>query len=136
MRAVLTVWGMLGAALLATGAAAGSDPLAAHRWRTRVLVLSAPGAGDAGLRAQRAALASVRGGLGERDLVVIEAVGPGAEAAALRARLGLPADAFRAVLVGKDGGAKLTADAPIPPQRLFATIDAMPMRRDEMRGNR
>ena len=124
----------LGLATLAAGAgAAGGDMLDAYRWRSRVLVLSAPDPGDARLKAQRAALASARGGVGERDLVVLEAVGDGAEAAALRERLGLPARTFRAVLVGKDGGAKLASDEPIPPQRLFATIDAMPMRRNEMR---
>lgn len=128
----------LGAALAALtmgGAAMASDgdPLAVHRWKSRVLVLAAPEAADPRLAAQRQALASVRTGVSERDLVTVEAVGGGAEAVAIRKALGLPADAFRAVLVGKDGGAKLTAREPIPPQRLFSTIDAMPMRRDEMR---
>jgi hypothetical protein len=125
----------LGLAILAAGAAS-AGPLDAYRDRARVLVVSAPDAGDAHLKAQRAALGSARGGVAERDLVVLEAVGSGAEARALRARLGLPADSFRAVLVGKDGGAKLTAEEPIAPQRLFATIDAMPMRRVEMRERR
>lgn len=122
----------LGVAMLAGGGAAG-DPLDAYRWRARVLVISAPDAGDGRLTAQRAALAAVGGGVAERDLVVLEALGDGAEAAALRRRLDLPATRFRAVLVGKDGGAKLVSDSPIPPRELFATIDAMPMRRDEMR---
>ncbi|MCJ2142210.1 DUF4174 domain-containing protein [Methylobacterium sp. E-066] len=125
----------LGLAALTTGAAM-AGPLDAYRWRSRVLVLSAPDAADADLRAQRAALGPMRGGAAERDLVVLEAVGTGAEARALRAQLSLPADEFRAVLVGKDGGAKLTAAAPIPPQTLFATIDAMPMRRGEMQERR
>ncbi|MCJ2093714.1 DUF4174 domain-containing protein [Methylobacterium sp. J-072] len=125
----------LGLAALTTGAAM-AGPLDAYRWRSRVLVLSAPDAADADLRAQRAALGPMRGGAAERDLVVLEAVGTGAEAQALRAQLSLPADEFRAVLVGKDGGAKLTAAAPIPPQTLFATIDAMPMRRGEIQGRR
>ncbi|MFC5560849.1 DUF4174 domain-containing protein [Methylobacterium aerolatum] len=112
---------------------AGGNPLDTSRGRHRVLVVSAPDADDAGLKAQRAALGPVRGGLAERDLVVVEAVGGTPEARAVRAGLGLPAGAFRAVLIGKDGGAKLVAEAPIPPQKLFATIDAMPMRRDEMR---
>ncbi len=133
MRAMLAG---LSLAILGTAAAAGDDPLAASRWTSRVLVVSAPGPDDPGLRAQRAALGSVRGGLAERDLKVIEAIGHGAEAATLRRRFNLPEDAFRAVLVGKDGGAKLTASEPIPPQTLFATIDAMPMRRDEMRERR
>jgi hypothetical protein len=125
----------LGLAVLAAGAASAAS-LDSYRDRARVLVLSAPDASDAHLKAQRAALGSVRPRLAERDLVVLEAVGPGVEARALRARLGLPADSFRAVLIGKDGGAKLSAEAPIPPQTLFATIDAMPMRRVEMRERR
>ena len=126
----------LGLGLAALTATASAAPLDAYRDRARVLVLSAPDAGDAQLKAQRAALGPVRDGVAERDLVVLEAVGSGAEARAMRAALGLPADSFRAVLVGKDGGAKLTAATPIPPQRLFATIDAMPMRRSEMRERR
>ena len=120
----------LGLAALAAGAAM-AGPLDAYRWRSRVLVLSAPDAADADLRAQRAALDPMRGGVTERDLVVLEAVGDTAEARALRAQLALPAGEFRVVLVGKDGGAKLAAAAPIPPQKLFSTIDAMPMRRGE-----
>lgn len=126
----------LGLGLAALTTAAAATPLDAYRDRARVLVLSAPDAGDAQLKAQRAALGPVRDGVAERDLVVLEAVGSGPEAHALRSALGLPTDSFRAVLVGKDGGAKLTAAAPIPPQTLFATIDAMPMRRAEMRGRR
>ena len=120
-------------AALAFGASAARDPPAAQRWRARILVVSAPSAGDAGLMAQRAALGPVRDGLAERNLVVMEAVGTGPEATALRKRLRLPPEAFRAVLIGKDGGSKLVSEEPIPPQTLFATIDAMPMRKDEMR---
>lgn len=115
----------------ATVAAAADDPLAAYRWKARILVLSAPDATDPRVAAQRAAVAAARSGLDERDLVVLEALG--SSGTALRSRLGLPADAFRAVLLGKDGEAKIVAADPIPVGTLFATIDAMPMRRDEMR---
>jgi hypothetical protein len=37
------------------------------------------------------------------------------------------------VRIGKDGGDKLTSASPLDAARLFATIDAMPMRREEMR---
>lgn len=123
------------AALTMGGAAmaAESSPLAPYVWKSRVLVLAAPDAGDPRLAAQRQALDAVRASAAERDLVTVEAVGRAAEAVAIRRALGLPEDAFRAVLVGKDGGAKLTSAEPIPPQRLFSTIDAMPMRRNEMR---
>jgi len=132
MRAILIGFGL--AALTLGAAMAG--PLDAYRWRARVLVLSAPDPADPNLLAQRAALGPMRGGVTERDLVVLEAVGTGADARRLRAQLSLPEGEFRAVLVGKDGGAKLTEAAPIPPQKLFSTIDAMPMRRGEIQGAR
>ncbi|MCJ2116442.1 DUF4174 domain-containing protein [Methylobacterium sp. J-001] len=132
MRTTLIGFGL--AALTAGAAAAG--PLDAYRWRSRVLVLSAPDAADPNLRAQRAALGPMRSGVAERDLAVLEAIGTGAEARALRVQLSLPEGEFRAVLIGKDGGAKLEAAVPIPPQQLFATIDAMPMRRGEIQGRR
>jgi len=37
------------------------------------------------------------------------------------------------VLIGKDGGDKSTSASPLDSARRFATIDAMPMRREEMR---
>lgn len=127
--------GLAIAAMVMGGAATATEtsPLSRYAGTSRVLVLSAPDRSDDRLAAQRQALASARSGASERDLVILEAVGGGAEAVATRRALGLPADAFRAVLVGKDGGAKLTSGEPIPPQKLFSTIDAMPMRRDEMR---
>lgn len=122
------------ATILAAGAAlAAEDPLASHRWRDRLLVVAAADARDPLLAEQKRLYRAVRSGMRERDLVLVEAVGPGAEAAAMRARLGIADGAFAAVLVGKDGGAKLRSDAPIPSARLFETVDAMPMRRDEMR---
>ncbi len=110
-------------------ASAGSD-LDRYRWKSRVLVIAA--AADDPRAAAQARIAEAAGpGMRERDLVVVRAIGAGREAAVLRRRLGLPTTGFRAVLVGKDGGAKLTAEEPIPAERLFATIDAMPMRREE-----
>jgi hypothetical protein len=125
---------MFGAMLLGvTGAQAAENPLARDRWTSRVLVISAPARGDPRVTAQRAELDRARAGLTERDLVVREAFGDTPEARRLRAALGLPADRFRVVLVGKDGEAKRTETAPIPARALFETIDAMPMRRDERR---
>lgn len=127
-------WWLLGATLLGIGAAgAAENPLARYRWSARVLVISAPGADDARLAAQRAVLAQAGPGLKTRDLVVLEALGGTRAATALRTHLGLPGSAFRAVLVGKDGEIKRTETAPLAAQALFETIDAMPMRRDEMR---
>jgi len=41
--------------------------------------------------------------------------------------------AFASILVGKDGGVKLRSNAPVSAERLSNVIDAMPMRRREMR---
>ncbi|WP_375466360.1 DUF4174 domain-containing protein [uncultured Methylobacterium sp.] len=128
---------------LAAGAAAGlvaaglavaahADPLTPYRWKSRLLVLAAPDAGDRRLAAQRQALAASRTAMTERDLVVLDAVGTDERAVSLRRAVGLATDAFRAVLVGKDGGVKISSPEPIPAQRLASTIDAMPMRREEM----
>ena len=100
-------------------------------------------AGDAALEKQRAIVAASRGGFAERDMVVVYVVGsdvsselgpgPGMSAAALRSRYGVGAGAFRAVLVGKDGGAKISSGSPLTAGTLFGTVDAMPMRQQEMR---
>ena len=110
--------------------AAGPADIDALRWKSRLLVVVAPSADDLRIARQRQLLAAGQAGSRERDLVLVEAVGPAG--AATRKRFDVPEGAFRAILVGKDGGAKLSDDAPIAPERLFAEIDTMPMRRDEM----
>jgi hypothetical protein len=123
----------LAGVLTMSSTSADADPLARYRWNARVLVVFAADKGDPQLARQTDLLASARHGMAERDLVVLEAIGSSSEAGRLRRQLGVPDGEFRAILVGKDGGAKLTDTAAIPPDRLFATIDAMPMRRQEMR---
>lgn len=100
-------------------------------WRSRVLLLFAPRADDPALLLQRSLLAQAGAGMAERDLVAVDVVGDSGAAAALRERFGVAQDRFCAVLVGKDGGATLSSAEPIPAERLFAVIDAMPMRREE-----
>lgn len=45
----------------------------------------------------------------------------------------IPAEDFMGWLVGKDGGVKKTFTQPVEPQALFKLVDAMPMRRQEMK---
>ncbi|MEH3144592.1 MAG: DUF4174 domain-containing protein [Methylobacterium frigidaeris] len=122
---------ILAAVPLLVALPAGAASLDAYRWKARVLLVAAASADDPRLVEQRRIVAAAQRGTRERDLVVVEAVGAGAEAESLRRRFGLTGNDFRAVLVGKDGGAKLSAGEPIAAERLFATIDAMPMRREE-----
>ena len=114
-----------------------------YRWKYRPLLVFADGASSAALAQQRGIVAASRTGLAERNVVVLWVIGnsvnaelgpePGLSAGALRARFGVSTAPYRVILVGKDGGAKLSQSTPLDAGRLFATIDAMPMRRDEMR---
>ena len=108
------------------------DPLAAYRDKARVLVVLAPTATDPSLLRQREIFAAMKEGAGERDLALLEAIGSGEQARALRRLFGLD-ESFHAVLVGKDGGDKLTASNPLGADQLFPLIDSMPMRQREMR---
>lgn len=126
---------LLAAALgfaMSSPAGAAPDPLARYAWTRRVLLVAAPSAHDPGLLAQRKLFAAMRAGAGERDLALVEAIGDTSDARALRARFTIEPGAFRVLLIGKDGGAKMSSDAPLGPDRLFPVIDAMPMRRDEI----
>ncbi len=115
------------AALLDSAALA--DP-SVYVWKSRVLLVFAPGAADPSLAAQRRLIAAANPGATERNLVLVISTG-GQDDPALRRRYGAATTGFEALLIGKDGGVKLTSTQPIPAQTLFDTIDAMPMRRDE-----
>lgn len=129
------LWGA-GMILLLAGvtsvAAATPDPLAPHRGRHRILVASAPAPGDATLERQRTVFRAMGKGAGERDVVLLEAVGSTPGARALRAAVGIGESGFSVVLVGKDGGVKLRSTTVLGSDQLFPLIDAMPMRRKEM----
>lgn len=119
-------------AALAAAVPAMADPLAGLRWKSRVLVLVAPSSQDAELRTQRRHIEAASGGMFERNIVLMEAVGDGQQARQLRKRLATDGSAFRVVLVGKDGNTAFASNAPIATKEIFGRIDAMPMRRDEM----
>ena len=124
----------LGMVFALPAGAATPDPLAPYRWSARVIVASAPDVDDPALAHQRALFARMGRQAETRHLVLVEAVGDSAKARALREALDIDGRGFAAVLVGKDGGAKLRASHPLGPDDLFPVIDAMPMRQREMRG--
>ena len=123
---------------------ARADPLVPLRWKRRPLVVLAPAPDDPRLLRQRALVEAEAAAFAERDQVLVEVAGEaaridGAEAdggAALRARFGVASEGFAVILVGKDGGEKARWSAPVSPGDVFARIDAMPMRRREMRDGR
>lgn len=116
------------AACTALLAWAAVTPVAADSAQRRLLIFAAPEA--PALMTQRDLLAASSQDVRERDLAVSEVTGSGATAAADRKRYKVARDTFAVLLIGKDGGVKLRSTEPVPPDRLFATIDAMPMRQD------
>ncbi|ULQ57595.1 DUF4174 domain-containing protein [Flavihumibacter rivuli] len=65
----------------------------------------------------------------ERDLLV-RTVEPGDS---LYGRYEVRNNAFTVILIGKDGGEKYRSDSLVQPKALMAIIDAMPMRKQEMK---
>jgi len=134
----------LSAGLIALGAPISADAgMGKYRWKNRPLVVFAASSDDTRYRQQMGIVSRGRAGLRDRDMVVIRVVGdrvstllgraPGMSATALRQRYGVKPGQFRALLVGKDTGVKINSAQPLSLKRLFVTIDAMPMRRREMR---
>lgn len=87
----------------------------------RILLIAAPSLNDDAYRTQAALLLPALAGLNERDFVV---------------QIQFSTKSFSVVLIGKDGGEKLRRAIPLSPEELFAVVDAMPMRRAEMRGQK
>jgi hypothetical protein len=135
----------IAAMLIAGPAWADQNPLEREIWRTRPLVIVAPGPGDDAVAELRQALAqpatasafadrqiavfTVIGGQGAREGQALDA----AATRALLAALDLRADGPAAVLlIGKDGGVKLRLKH-VAVAEILDTVDAMPMRRQEVR---
>ena len=119
---------------LAAMAATSQPRVESLLWKRRVLILSAPSASDPALATQRRLLSGWEQEAADRDLTIVEVVGndvrgAGDDAQHLRARYRVPARAFTAVLVGKDGHVAQYSAKPIAFRDLQSTIDAMPMRR-------
>jgi len=119
----------------------GAEWFQEQRWVHRLLVYTEDGAEAA---RQRDLLAGADEDLIDRDLLVIqldsseslELVSGGADLPdpeLFRERYGLPEGSFEVVLVGLDGGVKERRQSAMSGEELWGLIDAMPMRRDELR---
>jgi hypothetical protein len=117
--------------------------LAELRWRKRILVLNAPGADDAALRAQLRQVDSSEADFTERDLLLVTLLDDSNSSAGnrsltrdeverARADLGIEGNEFGVLLIGKDGGVKLSQGEVAEMDAVYALIDGMPMRRREM----
>ena len=114
------------------------------RWDKRVLVISAPGVDDPSFRSQLEALEGTRAEFSDRDMFLVTLLDDERSMAGdrpltreavarVRAELGIGGGNFAVRLIGKDGGTKLSQDAVVSMDEIYALIDRMPMRRREMR---
>ena len=118
--------------------------LDAHRGEHRLFLILAASLENEGFSHQDRLLEGSEDGLQERDMLRGdlfedgtgsfdgEAVSAG-DAAAVRERFRVEPGRFVALLVGKDGTVKHRFDEPVGPGEIYALVDAMPMRRREMR---
>lgn len=98
----------------------------------RKIMLFAPSANHKELKVQQEIFNQGTDGMKDRDLK-IEVVVPGQKNFSLFKKYKTEEQQFTFILLGKDGGEKLRSTKPVSLQKLFSTIDAMPMRQSEMR---
>jgi hypothetical protein len=104
-----------------------------YRGLNRVLLVFAPSDEDPDFQHQITSATDYQSELAERDLIVRAFPSSGDEEESdFRKHYGVPADGFTVILIGKDGTEKMRRDEPILSDDLISTIDAMPMRRQEM----
>jgi hypothetical protein len=138
--------GLLASILLMTAsvAHATSDDLrsvAGMQFHNRVLLVFAPSLHDARLAAQGAVMAQLAIEAAKRDLLFVQVdpmtvIGAHDNGDKLRRKFRVPVDAYRALLIGKDGKVALESNTVIEGPRILHAIDAMPMRQAEVRAAR
>lgn len=86
---------------------------------------------DPDLLIQKKILQADEEGLTERD-IIITLITPESDKKRFE-KLLKNGQGFLFILIGKDGGIKLSSDKPVTLEQLFALIDSMPMRRYEVK---
>ena len=127
-----------------SGQGARSMDLNQFQWKNRLLLLFAPQDSDSSFQALKREISAQPREISDRHLVVFHIFESGPSymgkkqieprtAAALRNEFVVPLGGFTCILIGKDGGVKLKQNTQTKVEEIFALIDSMPMRQDEMR---
>ena len=119
----------------------GDKPLSVYRDKNRVLIVFAPGPQDDAYLDQTKLWQNEKAGFEDRQLIVlpvfagVKGMSPKVQEPilALMKRYGIGPDNFAVVLIGKDGHDASHVSKPTAAPAIYAVIDAMPMRRAEMK---
>ena len=112
-----------------------------YKWKNRILLVFSPH-DSSDIDKQLAVFSNYQEGMQERDLLVFKIADEsihhpdgsrdGLEAADnLRNKYQVTENQFSVILIGKDGTEKLRQNEVLDAEKLFAVIDAMPMRKQE-----
>jgi hypothetical protein len=117
--------------------------LTKHKWQQRILLLLDKSKSSKTMNAQLELLGNLDADYDERKLLVLLVYqkafqylnGPKTTKydPSLYKELSSESERFNAILIGLDGGVKLRRPTPIPRADLFALIDRMPMRQNELK---
>ena len=125
-------------------AAASGHDLSAYRWTHRLLFIFASSTADDSYAALNERITQSELGIDDRDMIIFRIFGKSPswvaskplshdDVISLRRRFGIDPDNFAVVLVGKDGGVKMSKQGSVDLESIFDVIDSMPMRQHEMR---
>lgn len=130
--------------IIANVSLAKTSDLNEYRWENRILLLFAPDSSHADYVAAQRLLEQYKAGLVERHLLVFSLFQQGESlqgdaslapefVSDLWKTYEADANGLTTILIGKDGGEKLRQTGKMDLDEIFRRIDAMPMRRAEMR---
>jgi hypothetical protein len=131
-------------AIVASGVALDSIDLGAYQWKNRLLFLFVPSENDPSYLSLKKEIDHQAKEVLDRDLLVAHVLEKGegrlgkmplssGQALSLRKYLSVPPGQFMVILIGKDGGEKFRQDRNVELKEILNIIDAMPMRRQEMK---
>jgi hypothetical protein len=123
---------------------AASMDLNQFKWKNRLLFIFSPQSSDSLFMDLQSEISTQSSEIIDRDLIVFKIFENGLSfmntteihsdlAQNIRKQFTVSPGLFTVILVGKDGGVKLRRNAQVNLKDIFALIDAMPMRQEEMR---
>jgi hypothetical protein len=118
--------------------------LESYVWKNRIVLVFTNGDTNTNYQAQVDMLVRDIRGIEERDMKIFKISHDNTAEDLLskktlraknniREKYNLSDEGFRVLLIGKDGSVKYSDSNPVSKEKLFAIIDAMPMRKAEMR---